>query len=145
MALTSLSDISGGGDWFKPEDHASAAAILFEPKSIEKNVRNEKYNNTRDIITGVITIFATEADVEAGKPSQIMQAGKLDKTALISTLERVMGGATVARVFKGPFKNGNTGWQFDSVPPAIEAKVAEYLDAREAEVAAAVASAPGFD
>lgn len=135
-----------GGSYFKPKEHTSDLALLIEPTHIDKNVESD-YNGqkrTRDEVTANITVFANTSELEAGKPGKIMKNTKIVHGMLTSTVERIIGGAMVATVTMTATRNGQ-GYVFRDVDAATEAKVGAYFQARDAEIAANLADAPGFD
>lgn len=135
-----------GGSFFKPAEHMNDLAILLEPKHIDKNVKSEYQGNVRerDEVTADISTFATSEALEKGKPTQIMKNCKIVHGMLTSTVERIIGGAMVARLDKAQTKGGS-GYVFRDVTPEVEAQVGGYFENRSAEVEQNLADVPDFD
>ena len=142
MGISKVSDFVASG-FFKPKEHMNDLALLIEPVSVARNQPNtyQGKTTTRDEVLANISVFANQADVEAGKPSQVLRNYKVVHGMLTSTLEQVLGGAIISNVEKINTQNGS-GYVFRDVKDAaIFAKVEGYYDNREA----AAASAPSFD
>lgn len=130
--------------FFGPKDYLNSAAILFEPTRIDKQVPNSyqgQQRDPRDEAFADITVFETQADLEAGKPSKILKNAKVVHGYIVEKLERVVDRAIVGRCIRTTLKNGATPFNLDDVDDATLEKVRSYLTAR----AEAVASAPAFD
>lgn len=134
-----------GGSFFKPADHMTVLALLVEPKSIQKNVENNYQGSIshRDEVTADVTIFNTSEALATGVPTSIQKNSTFTHGMLTSTLERIMGGATVAVVRKVPTKRGE-GFAFRDVDSTVEGQVAVYYTNREAARTEALANVPSF-
>jgi hypothetical protein len=135
-----------GNSFFKPAEHMTDLAILVEPKSIERGVPSTYNGNTRmrDEVLADISVFSDQGALDKGEPSKVMKNCKVVHGMLTSTLEKILGGATVAIVTKIPTEKGE-GFVFRDVDSDTENKVGAFFDAREAEVAAALEAVPDFE
>lgn len=136
----------GGGAFFKPADHMNDLALLIEPKTIARDVPSTYQGATRqrDEVLSDITVFANQGNLDSGTPSEILKSVKVTHGMLTSTLEKILGEATVAVIRKIPTQAG-AGFAFRDPSVEDEAKVVTYYEAREAAITEAVASAPSFD
>ena len=116
----------GGGKFFKPAEYQQAAAFLLEPTHFEPQV-NSTYG-PKDILTADITVF--DGDLQA---QEILQGAKIDKSVLVRDLKGIIGQMTVAKLDQVPTKNGNPAWVWRPVSPAVEAKIAEYVEGRNSD------------
>lgn len=148
-----MSDIFGkasdyaGGAFFKPANHMNDIALLVEPTKIDKDVTSTYQGNTRvrDEVTADITVFATTEAVETGVPTEVQKGVRVVHGMLTSTLERNMGKPFLGIIRKVPTKAGS-GYAFRDVENGAHiTKITEFYVAREAEVEANKAAAPGFD
>lgn len=144
-----LSDLHTGGRFFKPADYMQVAAILFEPTSIEENVRNEFKGNVSyvDQVTADVTVFKTNADLEDGKPSEVLSDARINKPGIVNRLRKLIDkqpNAVVAKVAQEQTDKG-TPYVLHEVSSDVEAQVAAYYEKREAEQQAAADDAPEFD
>lgn len=135
-----------GGAFFKPAEHMNDLALLIEPKKIDRDVRSEYQGNERirDEVTADVTVFGTQESIDTKTPTATMNGVRVTHGMLTGTLERILGGATVAVVRKVPTKRGS-GYAFRDVEnQANIAKIGEFYTEREANIAEAAASAPAF-
>jgi hypothetical protein len=131
-----------GGTFFKPEDHKNDIAILIEPKRLEAD-RPSKFG-AKDAIHADLTVFKTQADLDAGTPSEVLKGCIIQSVYLVSDITALIGKATVSVPLKKQFKSGSSGWVWEAVAPEVVAKVAAYGTARDAAVAADMDDAPDF-
>jgi len=150
MALKRSSDIQGGSSYFKPAEHDKAVALLIEPLSVQRDVQYTPYQakpgvtDNRDEVTADVTVFASAADLAAGKGVEVKGMTFTHK-AITSRLSRVVGDQVVGVMGKKQFENSAApAWVIDEVDDATFEKVAAYYEAREAAVAAALADVPSF-
>ena len=132
-----------GGAWFKPAEHTADVAILFEPKRVDRDQPSQY--GVRDVAVGDITVFATEESLDKGEPTEVLKGGKVDKGLIISSLEKVLGGAMGGIVRKITLNNGNTGWVLRDLDAKTEGKVVAYLEKRDKEIQDNLDSAPDFE
>lgn len=147
MALKRTSEIAGGSAYFKPAEFADAVALLVEPKSVQRDVPNTYAGVTknRDEVTADVTVFATAADLEAGKGVE-HKGMTFTHAGITNRLKNAVNESVVGKMGKKQFeKSPAPAWVIDDVDDATFDKVAAYYEAREAAVAAALADAPGFD
>lgn len=140
------SDFAGGA-FFKPADHMADIALLIEPTKIDRGVSSTYQGTTRqrDEVTCTVTSFATVESIDNGEPTATLKDVKVVHGMLTSTLERNMNKPFLGIIRKIPTKGGS-GYVFRDVEKADHiTKASDYYIAREAEVAANVAAAPGFD
>lgn len=136
-----------GGSVFKSADHMKDVLVAFEPKSIAKDVTTEYQGQrrVRDEVTADITTFATAEALTNGEPTTIQKGIRVVHGMITSSLERNMGGAMVAVVRKVPTQKGSGYALRDVENPEHVTQALAYFEKREAEKAAALADAPGFD
>lgn len=118
-----------GGEYFKPKEHASAYAIIFEPKEYRPDVPSQW--GPKNYIDGDITIFLSAAEVEQGKPSTIMPGATVEGN-LARSLSGLVGRVSVGKLGQVPTKKGNPAWTIEALPQETVAGLAKYLEAREA-------------
>ncbi|MGL5825574.1 MAG: hypothetical protein ACRCYU_12300 [Nocardioides sp.] len=134
----------GGGQYVKNEELAKAAALLIEPKRFEPMRPSGGTYGPKDTIHADVTIFATEADVQSAKPTEMKPGAMLQATLLVRDLQSLIGAATACTIEKKNFKGGTSGWVMVDLPPAAQAKIVEYGTARNAQLDADVESGPDF-
>jgi hypothetical protein len=149
MALKRSSEIGGGSAFFKPAEFEGAAALLIEPKSLQRDVDFTPYQKTtveqRDEVTADVTAFATEADLKAGKGVE-HKAMTFTHKAIVNRLGRAIGEAVVGKMGKEQFKNSAApAWVVADVDDDTFALVEKFYDAREEAVKAALEDVPSFD
>lgn len=135
---------SNNGTFFKPDEYVSAVALLIEPKRLEEQRPGSKYG-PKDTIHADITVFATQADLDAGKPTDVLKGAMIQQTYLVQDIVELVGKATVSTPIKKTFKSGSTGWVWQGVTAEIIGKVGQYGAARNAAVEADMDDAPSFD
>lgn len=155
MAFVKPSSVAGSGEFLKGAEHVNDVAILFEPKSIRKDVKH-KHNNVekvRDELKADVTFFRTMADLQDGKPSKVAKGMVITYGMVIGTLEAALpgtpdggeaGGQVVGVLRKIPTANGS-GYVIRDAEEEVFDAVVEYYDRREGAIAEAVADAPDFD
>lgn len=147
MAIKKASSLSSGGTFFKPGDHGDALAILFEPKSIRRDVPNtyQGVTKNRDEVTADITIFRTQDHIAGKRSPEVITGAIVVHGAICSALEEVMGEATIGVVRKIQGKTGNTYWGLKDPADDVFAKVEGWYSEKEAALQKAMDEAPGFD
>lgn len=157
MALKKSTDIAGGSSYFKPEEFKGAVALLVEPKSIARDVPNTFAGITknRDEVTADVTVFNTQADLEAGNGIEHLGM-TITHSGIVNKIGNQIGESVVGRVGKKKFpKSPAPAWVIDPdnteatvegtpVDDATFDLVAAYYEAREARLQAALASVPSF-
>lgn len=147
MPISKASDNVSGG-FFKPAEHTNALGILFEPKSIKRDVPNtyKGVTKNRDEITADITVFTNQDHLD-GKREPVIQKGVvIGYSGINSALEPELGGgAVVGIVRKKKSQEGNEYYALQDPDSATFAKIEAYYDGREAKRQAAIDSAPDFD
>lgn len=147
MGLSKASDNSSGG-FFKPADHANALGILFEPKSVKRDVPNtfKGVTKNRDEITADITIFTNQEQLDGKREPLIQKGVVIGYGGINSALEPELGGGAVAGIVRKR-KSNNDNEYYALVDPdsATFSKIEAYYERREAARQAAVESAPDFD
>ena len=134
---------TSGGSFIKMNTYLSAAAVLFEPSSVDLEVPNTKFGGTQDIIHTDITVFDKEA-LEGGAPLVVKDALNTE-TAIVNYLKKEIGEQIIAVLKLKPSKFGK-----DFVIPAepddaVYEKVCAYIEQRDAKVKAALESdGPSF-
>lgn len=117
------------GEFFRPGDHVSAHAIIFEVKNVRPNV-DTKFG-PKDYTDADITIFLSPAEVEQGKPSTILPnattQGNLGKS-----LAAYVGRVTVGKLGQVPTDKGNPAWTIEALPQETVAGLVKYLEERNA-------------
>lgn len=143
MAIKSVN--TGTGGFFKPEEYLNAAALLIEVKSYQRE-RPTNYG-PKDSALVDLTVFATEDEAAKGKPTNIIKDMRIEgKAVLTGALADIVGDATIQKLKQGVAKKGqNAPWLYADPTPEAFAGVAAYYEAREAQLAAAIADAPDFD
>ena len=136
----------GGGGFFKPKDHNTALAILIEPKSIDYEVENnyEGQVTYRDEVTADISVFATQADLEAGTP-EVLKSYRVTHAGLTKPLERMLKSEQTAMVATLTQWKGRA-WIWNDLTDKVRLKQVEaFYTKREQDVAEAIDAAPDFD
>lgn len=145
MALNIKEMPSTGGGWFKPEANKDAKAILIEVNDFEP--QRATAHGPKDSAVCDIAVFATAADVSAGKPSSYVKGQRIEQVYLAKDLKSMVGSATIVVLGQTKPKPGQKpAWVWRAVTDGgVKTAVINYAEAREAAVAEAVASAPDFD
>lgn len=146
MALA-LKQLTGGSGYFSPKDHKEDVAILIEVKRFEHQRPGGTYG-PKDTIHADVTYFATQADLDAGKPSLVGKNTMIQGTVLVRDLNDEVGegNATVVTIAQSKPKPGQQpAWVLRTVPASVTEKVVAYADKRDTALAEAVAAAPSFD
>lgn len=157
MALKRSTDIQGGSSYFKPAEFKSAVALLIEPISVAHDVPNTYLgvSKVRDEVTADLTVFATQADLDAGNGVEF-KSMVFTHSGIVNKISGEIGNSVVGRLGKKQFeKSPAPAWVID--PDATAAttegtpvedetfdKVAAFHEAREAAVQAALADVPAF-
>lgn len=128
----------GTGGFFKPKEHPNAVAILFEPTGHRPGIATQF--GPKDYTDGDFTIFATQSELDQGTPSIVLE-GATTEGNVGKSLASYVGRRTVGKLGQKPTTKGNPAWIIEPIEPAQQAKVIDYLVARENKKAA-VASAP---
>lgn len=154
IKIASLSEVSGFGEFVKPAEYATTTLIIVEPKSWSHNANNQYNGNPapRDEVEVDLTVFDTEEDLKNGTPSKISKGALLTNKGLSNPARNMLedmdgpGGAFLAsRIVKRAGANGSYFAWDDPIHRSHVDLAAAYLEAREAEVAAALDDVPGFD
>ncbi len=93
-----------------------------------------------------LSIFATEADLDAGSPT-VITGTRIEQTVLARDLAGLVGSATIATVTQIPSKKPgqHPAWVWRAVNADTRGKVVAFANDREAKAAEALAAVPGFD
>ena len=144
MAFHKPSDYAGNS-FFPAKDHLTDLAIMVEPVSIVRDVPSTYKGKTRnrDEVLADLTVFGNTESLSTGTPTKVYKNTKVVHGMLTSTLEKFLGGATVARLEKIPTENGS-GFVFRDVSDEIEGQVEKFYVAREDAAQKALASVPDF-
>ena len=134
-----------GGGWFKPADHGDAEAILIEVKGYDS--QRPTPNGPKDSVLVDVTVFKDAAAIAAGEPYHIQQGCRIEQTILARDLASLVGMATVVKLAQSkPAKPGaKPAWVYRAPEPKSKEGVIAYAMKREAEIQAALESAPDFD
>lgn len=137
--------VGGGGNFFKAADHVADVALVIEPKSVARDVKNEYEGRVsyRDEVTADISIFRNSEDVDKRQPSVVLKGAKITNKALTGEAEQHIGGAPLLVVVR-KVKNYYV-FTAEGVTPEAEAAAIDWFTNREKAVQAAIADAPGFD
>ena len=132
-------DIPQVGGFFKPADYGDAVAVVVEPKRLERQAPSKF--GPRDIMHADVTVFRSQADVEAGSPTEL-PGTQITGAALVRDLEPLVGNATVVTLEKKPGSQGRSDfWVWSSlVAPGAKKAAVDFVTAREAKLAEAKAS-----
>lgn len=147
MSLKRSSEVSGGGTYFKPADHDTAAALLVEPKSVQRDVPNTYAGVTknRDEVTADVTVFKSAADLANGNGVEA-KGVIFGHPGIVNRLRNAIGEGVVGKMGKEQFKNAPApAWVIADIDDAAFEKVAAFYEKREAAVKAALADVPDFD
>lgn len=132
-----------GSEFFKPKEHANAAAILIEVKRTEAQVMVPGHPEwgPKDYVHADISVFNTEAEVQNKVPNHVFLNGRIEGNLAASMLRGGYGpgDVDVARISQRDTNKGNAAWIWVEISPANQAFVAEYLSERDASVASALA------
>lgn len=147
MAIKRASE-NATGSFLKPAELTNALAILFEPKSIKRDVPNtfKGVTKNRDEITTDLTIFTNQDQLD-GKQEPVIQKGMvIGYSGINSSLEPEIGnGAVVGIIRKKKSSEGNEYYALVDPDSGTFTKVDDYHEKREAARQAAIDSAPSFD
>jgi hypothetical protein len=116
----------GGGKFFKPAEYQQAAAFLLEPTHFEPQVAGKF--GPKDILTADITVFDRDNEVQ-----EVLQGAKIEASVLVRDLKGILGQMTVAKLDQVPTSAGNPAWVWRPVSPAVESKIAEYVEGRNSD------------
>lgn len=117
---------TGGGKFFKPAEYSQAAGFLLEPTRFDPQVEG-KYG-PKDILTADITVFGQNHGVE-----EVLEGAKIEAGVLVRDLKNILGQMTVARLDQVPTTKGNPAWVWRPVSPALEEKIAAYVQGRNSD------------
>lgn len=145
MSLNFADVPQGGGGWLKPAEHLDALALLIEVKSFDH--QRPTPNGPKDSALVDVTIFNTEADLDAGTPSFEAKGTRIEQTVLARDLAGLVGNATIVKLAQTEAKKPGQrpAWVWRQVPGDVKQKVIKYATDREAAIQAALDSAPSFD
>lgn len=134
-----IAQIPQRGSFFKPETFESADALLIVVERFEHQRPTPNYG-PKDTAIATITVF------KEGTEPAVHNSVQIQQSILARDLEALVGKATIVKLDKGNKKPGQQApWVWREVTPELQAKVVEYVRAKEAEVEAAKADAPDFD
>lgn len=135
---------TGGGGFFKPETHKDAVALLIEVKRFAHQVPGQY--GPKDTAYVDISVFTTEADIDAGVVAFEAKGHAIQQSILARDLEALQGFATIVKLDTVPSKTpgGKPAWVWRQPEDGVKKKVAEFATKREAELKAAMESAPSF-
>lgn len=123
----------GGGSFIKPKELEGAKAILVEVTKFERQIPTDF--GPKDQATADLTVFNTDASLEAGVPDQTLSNVKMQQTALARDLQNYVGQAVVVSLGTGNAKPGRQApWIWVPVPADVQQKVADYAKERDAEL-----------
>lgn len=133
-----------GGGWFKPAEQLGALAFLIEVKAFDR--QRPTPNGPKDSALCDISTFDTEASLDEGTPT-VVKGTRIEQTLLARDLADLVGSATIVKLDQVPSKRpgGHPAWVWRAVDGTVRAKIVSYVEKREAEVQAALDSAPDFD
>jgi hypothetical protein len=145
MSLNFADVPQSGGGWFKPADHKDAVALLIEVKAFDR--QRPTPNGPKDSALVDVTVFNTQADIDAGAPSHLQPGCRIEQTILARDLASLVGSATIVKLEQVESKKAGQRPAWVYRPTTAEAKqgVIAYATKREAEIQAALDSAPDFD
>jgi hypothetical protein len=133
-----------GGGWFKPAEHIDAVAFLVEVSTFER--QRPTPNGPKDSALCDVSIFPDEDALAAGKPL-VIKGTRVEQTVLARDLADLVGAATIVSVVQIPAKKPgqHPAWVWRTTSQAVKDQVITFANKREADIAAALDSAPGFD
>ncbi len=134
-----------GGGWFKPAENVDAHAILIEVKSFDR--QRPTPNGPKDSVLADMTIFKSQGALDSASPDEVHKGIRIEQTILARDLESIVGSATIVKVAQVESKKPGQrpAWVWRPVEGGARDKVVEYATKREAEIQAALDSAPDFD
>lgn len=134
----------GGGGWFKPAEHNTAVAILVEVKQFDR--QRPTPNGPKDSVLTDITVFTTQADLDALAPSHELKGTRVEQTVLARDLEPLVGKATIVTVTQIESKKAGQrpAWVWRATSADVKAKVKDFATKREAALKAALDAVPDF-
>lgn len=150
MAIKRAAEVSSA-TFFKPEQHANAAAILFMPKSMKKDVPNTYQGKTtnRDEVTCEIYVWSSNDQVDGKAEPTHLKSAIVVHGALTSVLGPMLSEtdpAIVGVVRKVPPQSGgNPYWAIKTGDKVAENAAVAFFEKLVAAKEAAVASMPTFD
>lgn len=149
MARKKLDELSKGGVYFKNANYTTTTLLIVEPKSWYHDANNTFNGNPtpRDVAVADITVFRNADELKDGNPSEVLKGAQITGAALVNVAKEAIGEVFFAgKVDKVQGKSGAPYWSWiDVTSLAHEEQGDAYLEAREAEVQAAVDDAPDFD
>lgn len=129
---------TSSGDWFKPEDHVAAVALLWEidPRSHRTSDRPNKFGNFDQVIGARVTTFSTLASLD--DPSLEAKPVTVNRTTITKALKSVVdqdpsdpAPMTVLVVKAITSKFGTQAYVVDPVDQATFNKVAAWVERRD--------------
>lgn len=130
IEISNGASIGGGyGDFFRPKEHASAYAIIFEPKGVRPGVETQW--GPKDYTDADVTIFLSQAEVEQGKPSTVMPNATTEGN-IGRSLAGLVGRVSVGKLGQVPTKRGNPAWIIEALPQETVTGLVKYLEDRNA-------------
>jgi hypothetical protein len=138
-------DLSPGNTFFKPDQYLGTPAILVEVKQFQSQVPTAKYG-PKDTIIADLTIFTTDAELANGAPT-VIKGAQIQQQYLVRDLQAIVGSATIVKLSQSKPKTAGQrpAWVWGLASPQHREQVLDYVNKREAEVQAALDSAPDFE
>lgn len=153
MALASKDSIGGNGaPFFTPADHTNDLALIFEPKSIRRDVKATK--GIRDEMLAQVTVFRSQKQLDDGKPHEV-KLYTVTAKKIVSDLDKILAEAKRAGdpapaiiktvgIWRPPTDPTIKVWVLKDAQDADYELAVAYYEKREAATQAALESVPDF-
>lgn len=139
-----LKSVKEGGNYFKPEDHHDAVAILIEVRDFKRQVPTDF--GPKDTAYCDVTIFDDQDALTAGNASSVLSNAPIQQTALARDLADLVDAATIVQLGQAKAKPGRQpAWVWRNTSQDTKSLVIAYADKRDSAREEALAAAPDFD
>lgn len=124
---------TGGGEFFKPDNHKNDYAILIEVKRDAPNSPGYQGKLT-DAVYADLTCFATEADLAEGASPRVYRNARIDRALLQRELRDNVGvgNETIRVLGRWAGRTGNEMWVWKYTDTDTRRAVIEWYERREA-------------
>lgn len=143
-----ITTTSGGGGYFKPEEHADAKALLIEPTRYLPEEPNPfgKPGETREILVADVTVFVNKDALEGEVEPVVLQSTRLTAGALVKEYKDKIGKAAICSLQLKPatMPGRKAFWVPKAVDKAAAELVIAYAKKREAEAEAVMDELPDW-
>lgn len=137
-------ELEQGGIYFvKPADIRDSVALLIRSKQFIPQ-RPGKFG-PKDTGDTELTVFATQAELDAGTPTAHHPTAYWDKTLLVRDIQKSLGKSIIVTLDQLPARDGNhPAWVFRNAEGEVRQKVIAYAKKKAEEREAALESMPSW-